>query len=201
MAIIVSDSGGEGSGLETLAAGMYQAVCYGVVGLGTQQPTNPAHKAVFKFRLCFEIPELKETNEEGQEFTRTVSKKYTLSLHTKSKLRPDLVSWRGRDFTDQELNGFDLENLLGVPCTLQVIQKEFDGKTIALVNAIMPHMVETEGTREYLSYMPQQHDQATFEKLSKYWQEDIAKSPEYQEAGAGSVPEPKQEDQPKDTRF
>jgi len=202
MAFVVSEStGGEGSSLEPIAASMYQAVCYGVVGLGTQTPLNPAHKAAYKLRLCFEIPELTEENEEGEVFTRTTSKKYTLSLHEKSKLRPDLVSWRGRDFTDAELRGFDLENLLGVPCTIQIINKEFDGKTIALVNAIMPAMKETEGTREHLSYMPQQHDPAVFEKLGKYWQEDIVKSPEYQKAVAGSVQEPKQEEQPKDVRF
>jgi len=201
MAIIVSDSGSsEGSSLEPIAAGMYQAVCYGVVGLGTQTPLNPAHKAAFKLRLCFEIPELKETNDEGQEFTRTASKKYTLSLHEKSKLRPDLVSWRGRDFTDQELRGFDLENLLGVPCTLQVIQKEFDGKTIALVNAIMPPMAETDGTREHISYMPQQHSPEMYEKLSEFWKKDIEKSPEYQKAIAGNVTE-QIEEAPQDTRF
>jgi len=116
MAFVVSEStGGEGISLEPIAAGMYQAVCYGVVGLGTQTPLNPAQE-----------------NDSGEVFTRTTSKKYTLSLHEKSKLRPDLVSWRGRDFTDAELRGFDLENLLGVPCTLQIINKDFDGKSLVL---------------------------------------------------------------------
>jgi len=47
--------------------------------------------------------------------------------------------------------------------------------------------------------MPQQHDQAVFEKLGKYWQEDIVKSPEYTKA-VGSAQEAPAE-QPKDTRF
>ena len=40
-----------------------------------------------------------------------VARVYTLCLHERAALRKDLESWRGRKFTEQELDGFDLEKL------------------------------------------------------------------------------------------
>ncbi|WP_349814402.1 phage replication initiation protein, NGO0469 family, partial [Neisseria gonorrhoeae] len=45
-----------------------------------------------------------------------ISRRYTASLHSKSQLATDLKSWRGRDFTPEERDNFDLRNILGKPC-------------------------------------------------------------------------------------
>jgi len=37
-----------------------------------------------------------------------ISKRYTMSLGEQSTLRKDLESWRGKKFTPEELQGFDL---------------------------------------------------------------------------------------------
>jgi hypothetical protein len=49
-----------------------------------------------------------------------VGKWYTASIGEKANLRKDLVNWRGREFTDDELKGFDVKKLLGVPCMLSL---------------------------------------------------------------------------------
>ena len=50
-----------------------------------------------------------------------------------------MESWRGRRFTAEELKGFDLKNVLGKPCQIQVINESSkDGtRTYAKVGAIM----------------------------------------------------------------
>jgi len=65
----------------------------------------------------------------------TISKFYTLSLHEKSNLGKDLTSWRGRPFTETEKQGFDVRNLIGVPCQLNVMHKD-NGKED--ISSIMP---------------------------------------------------------------
>jgi hypothetical protein len=68
-----------------------------------------------------------------------VTNRYTLSLNEKATLRKHLEAWRGKLFTPAELEGFDLENLLGANCQLQVIHNLSDqGRTFANIQAIVP---------------------------------------------------------------
>src|SRR6185312_17440172 len=76
-----------------------------------------------------------ENREDGKPFH--VSKRYTLSLHEKSSLRKDLESWRGRPFTDGELEGWDVEGVLGAAAMLSVVQTAQQGNVYANVSAIM----------------------------------------------------------------
>jgi len=64
--------------------------------------------------------------------------RYTNSLHPKSRLRHDLVSWRGRDFRPDEEAQFDLERLIGVPCELVIVHATSNGTTYANVSAVIP---------------------------------------------------------------
>lgn len=89
-------------------------------------------KMTHKINIVWQID---ETRDDGKPFT--VRKRYTLSLHEKAALRKDLESWRGRAFTEQELQGFDLENLLKVPALLNIIHNQKDGSTFANVASIM----------------------------------------------------------------
>src|SRR5688572_23018431 len=73
--------------------------------------------------------------ENGKPFL--VRRRYTCSLHEKAALRGDLESWRGRAFTDQELQAFDLESLLGVNCLLNILHECRNGSTYANVSSIM----------------------------------------------------------------
>jgi hypothetical protein len=86
-------------------------------------------------RIVFQIDI--ENSETGKPLE--VSQMYSLSLHEKSKLCQHLEAWRGRKFTQKEKEGFDLENLIGANCQVQVVHNIKDGGEIyANIQAIVP---------------------------------------------------------------
>ena len=115
--------------------GNHPAVCISVVDLGVQKTEwqgekKEQHKVLVTWELPYE-------EAEGDQPV-TISKRYTMSMHEKSGLYKDLVSWRGRDFTPQEKGGFDLFNIVGVACFLNVIHQEKEGKTYSNITSIAP---------------------------------------------------------------
>ncbi len=138
MSLIAKEN--SGANIEPIAPGVYVAVCYGLIDLGTHlNPLfgNEAHKVLVQW----EIPEVRgDFDRDGQKVSlpRAISKRYTLSLSEKANLRRDLESWRGRKFTAQELAGFDLRNLLGAACQLQIVHEtNKEGRTFGTIAAIM----------------------------------------------------------------
>lgn len=123
-------------GFEPLEPGSYAAVCYGLIDYGDQY-SERWNKWQSKIRIMWEIPGEKITID-GEERSRVVSKEYTNSLSDKANLRSDLQSWRGREFTQEELAAFDLRNIVGVPCMLSIIHTTGkDGRTYIEVNGVM----------------------------------------------------------------
>ena len=122
-----------GASFTPCPAGSHIATCVDVVDLGIVKSTfGGKTKAQHKVNVIWEIGEKRD---DGKPFMPR--KRYTLSLHEKASLRKDLESWRGRPFTEDELSGFDLENLIGVPCMLSVVQQASNGSIYANVAAIM----------------------------------------------------------------
>jgi len=117
MGIVATASEGNTS-FPQIPVGMHNARCVRVIDLGTQKQEFSGEVSYKRQVLViWEVPEQVHNDE-----PMTISKFYTLSLHEKSNLGADLSSWRSRAFTEQEKKGFDLINVLGVPCTLNVIE-------------------------------------------------------------------------------
>ena len=75
--------------------------------------------------------------EDGRPFV--VSWRGTNSLNEKGTLYKQLVAWRGKTFTQDELNAFELKNLLDKSCMVNVTVNEGkDGKQYAKVQNMMP---------------------------------------------------------------
>jgi hypothetical protein len=108
--------------------GLHPAVCVDVVDLGLKDSPWGQKR---KVRIVWEIA---ERMKDGKPFI--ASKQYTLSLHDKSSLHKDLRSWRGQPFTAEELEGFDLEKVLGVPCQILIVHQEKDGSVYGNVQAV-----------------------------------------------------------------
>jgi hypothetical protein len=129
-----------GAEIEPIPAGVYVAVCYGLIDLGTQY-NEKFGKDAHKILVQWEIPEIRgDFERDGQKvnLARAISKRYTLSLSEKASLRKDLESWRGRKFTAQELGGFDLKAVLGTACQLQIVHEtNKEGRTFAGIASIM----------------------------------------------------------------
>lgn len=129
-------------------SGAHSAVCVDVVDLGMLEVSfGGKKKTQHKIRMVWQIAEVMPDNKPF-----IVQKRYTLSLHEKAGLRKDLESWRGKAFTADELEGFDLEVLIGVTCLLNVLQVQRDGDTYANVVSIMrlPKGVEPLKARDYV---------------------------------------------------
>jgi len=112
--------------------GLHHAVCVDVIDLGVLQTTwGDKHKV----RVVWQIEE--ENPDTGKRYE--ARKQYNLSLHEKATLRKDLEAWRGRKFNNDELEGFDLEKLLGINCQIQIVHDITEDATIyANVQAVVP---------------------------------------------------------------
>jgi hypothetical protein len=155
--MIASDNGGGGS-FEQAPVGAHVARCIKLIDIGTHHGeyegvANVRHQIIVGWELPGEL--IQTGDYAGQPFT--VSEFYTLSLNEKAKLRAMLVSWRGRDFTDDELKGFDVKNVLGKPCMIQVGRNKKDRAKVQAVMSLPKGM-----------QVPDQFNPPTYFDLSKF---------------------------------
>ena len=142
MAIIVSNNGKD---FEKPRPGWHQAVCTNVYGPFKESYEWQGKKITSdKVVIMFELEQLITEGEyQGKRFT--TSGRFTASLHEKGKLRPFLEAWKGKAFTQEGLERFDLELLIGVNCNLSLIEKDKRGGGKSLVIAsIGPRREEQE---------------------------------------------------------
>ncbi len=181
--IIAKNAGG--SNYEPLAAGSYAARCYSMIEIGTNEETILGKvKNLHKVRISWELPtETKVFKEENGEQPHVVSKEFTLSLHEKATLRKFLESWRGKAFTEQEAEAFDITKLLGVECMLSIIHKTSGaGKVYVDISGVskLPKGMECPAPvneRQELSFSEWKQD--LFESLPSFIKEKIMTSEEY----------------------
>ena len=170
-------------------AGSFMARLYRIIDIGTQTTEwMGKRKMQRKIIAMFELHGEDNNNQplltaDGKPLI--VSKRYTLSLDEKATLRKDLEAWRGKAFTQEELDGFNLEVLLGKFCMVSVTHTEHDGKQYANISSIsqMPSALkklgEPKGVNEVMIFTLDPFDQSKFEKLSEGLQGVIKKSSEY----------------------
>ena len=124
------------SSFTPVSEGLHTAICIGVIDLGEHYSEEYGN---IKPRVLINWELLDETYEkDGQTLPVSISREFGMSFHEKSTLRAALVSWRGREFTAEELKGFDLRNVLGKGCQLQVVHKTSSkGKVFANIKSIV----------------------------------------------------------------
>ena len=127
MSLTVKNEGGD---FTPCPAGNHLAICYAVIDLGTQ------HQDAFVWEgksieesnkpqilIMWEIPaELVEID--GEQQPAVISKFYNAFFSDRAALRIHLEAWRGRAFTEEELCGFNIGNLLGKACMVNVIHTD-----------------------------------------------------------------------------
>lgn len=133
MSMIASDNGGQT--IPKLEGGVYTAISSAIIDLGLQT-SEKFQKTQRKFMMIWNIKG-EEVEVNGEKLPRTMSKEYSFSLNEKSTLRKDLQAWRGKVFTDEELQGFNLLNIINKPCQLQIILEEKNGKQYNNIASIM----------------------------------------------------------------
>lgn len=118
--------------------GDHQAVLCDIIDLGMEESEWQGKKSMkHKIRLVFQLEcENGERRKDGSRFT--VSKKFTRSLY-QSALLDFLTQWRGRAFTDEELDAFRMKSLYGANASLtygELPSKMPGGKTYKGIVAI-----------------------------------------------------------------
>ena len=122
---------------EALPEGQHLGVCYKIIDQGSRNETYPRDaepnsdntKKRKTLSVTWEIPEQKMSD--GRPMS--ISKTYTASLNENATLYKDLVTWRGKSFTKEELDGFDLDKMIGAPANLEI---EHNANVNARVKAI-----------------------------------------------------------------
>lgn len=179
MGFIATDRGSGDRKYENAPAGAHAARCYRVIDLGTQ--TFQVKGETKQAWQCILSWELAKKMEDGTPYT--VNEKYTVSTNSKAKLAAILEGWRGRPFTEEERKRFEMKNVLGKYCLLNIVHTNRGDRTYANVVSAMPipdGMTSPAPVNAEVYYSLSDHDAAVYEKLPKYYQETIAKSPEYQ---------------------
>src|SRR5690606_3628587 len=108
-----------------------------------------------------------------------VSKFYTASLNEKASLRNDLKNWRGRDFTEAELAGFEAKNILGKTCLLALTQNDKGKVRVTGVMALPKGTDVPPQVTPTVYFSLDEFDPQTFAALSDGYKKLIQASPEY----------------------
>lgn len=182
MSLKVSESGG-GSNIPMLAEGSYAAVCYMLVDIGLQYSkkyNKSSSKVIIGWEIADEYVEI-----DGEKQPRVISTRYTASLNEKSVLRRDLAAWRGRDFTEAELEEFNLRDIVGAPCLLQVIHKKGGNDNvyanIASIMKLPKGMAAPQRTLDPVIFDIDESDISELEKLPEWIANTIKGSESWQQ--------------------
>jgi len=198
MSLTARDSGG--GSFTPVAPGMHLARCYRIVDLGTQKSEYQGQvKHLQKVMIQFEVHGEDDNGDalvtnKGEPMS--ISKNFTLSLAEKATLRKDLQTWRGRDFTSEELRGFELKNVLGAWCMLSVAKSVGNnGKEYTNIMSInpVPSAIKKSGLpngfNKLAMFVIENPDMELFETFGNGLKEKIQSSPEWR-ARNGDQPSP-----------
>lgn len=179
MSLVVKDSGG--GDFVPPPAGPHPARCFAIIDIGTQFSRfydKWSKKVVIGWTF---------SDEDDPEKNYIVWKRYTASLHRNAGLRADLQNWRGKAFTEDELEGFELRNILMAPCLLNVSHRK-DGDTVyADVSTVMPlpkGMTAPPKPEKTIVFDIDDPDHEVFESFSDGMKKTIQASREWQARAA-----------------
>ena len=167
-------------------AGNHMARLYSIIDLGHQSvewagESKIMHKVVFTWEL--------HGDDDAGEPLKTddgkpliVSKRYTVSLGEQARLRQDLEAWSNKKMSAEDRKNFDLKNLLGKFCMVNITHSE-DGK-YANISGISPVPTALrnqmpDGVNAPVHFWLAEFDQTKYEALPKYYREKIAESSEW----------------------
>jgi len=194
MSLTARDSGG--GSFTPVAPGMHLARCYRIVDIGTQKTEYQGQiKHQQKVMMQFEVHGEDDSGKpmvtaKGEPLS--ISKNFTLSLGENATLRKDLQAWRGRQFTPEELRGFELKNVLGAWCMLTVAKAiGNNGKEYTNIISINPVPVTIkkaglpEGFNKMSMFVIDNPDMELFETFGSSLKEKIQATPEWRARNAG----------------
>lgn len=172
--------------------GPHPAILYSLIDLGTQEgtyqgkPAKPKRKIAMRFELHGEDTKM----DDGRPMS--IGKTFTLSSSSKGNLRPFMEGWRGKAFTDEEFEAFDLRNMLGKPAIVTIVEdgeyRVINGISRLIAGMTAPVQANPD---TYLCLEEGEYDGTVFDKLSDKLKETIRQSPEWKALnGLAPIPAP-----------
>lgn len=174
MGRFAKDTGG--GDFEQAPTGNHVARCIRLVDLGTQHGTYEG-KATVRNQVLISFELCNEAMEDGKPFT--IGEFYTNSLNEKAKLRHHLEAWRGRAFTDNELAGFDLQNILGKPVMVSIVVNDKGKSKVGALAAMPKGMSAPQCVNATSVFWLDEFDQTAFDAMPDGIKKIIAESDEY----------------------
>lgn len=179
---------------ELCPEGTHVATLYKIIYIGTVETEYEGRKSWTPMvKLQWELPNepKKYTDKDGKEVEGvfTISKELTFSMGAKSNLRKLVSGMTGKSFSDEDAKEFDIDDLLGTSCLLNVVHtvSKNTGNTFAVINSATPllkGMMPPEKINEpriiNVATSPESDIEALYDKLkekmksSKEWQERIS---------------------------
>lgn len=182
----------ENSNAFMVPAGLHDAICYGVVHIGTQKSEYQGKpKLRNTVYIMYELPSVThEFNEDKGEEPAVVSKKFTYTYSERGNLLDWINTWSNGKVSKKNINDFDIEKLVGIGCKLQIIEDEGSNGSYSYPKGIISL---TEKEKETLNkgalynpiqvYSVDEHDQEKFDKLPNWLQNKVKESQEYKKLG------------------
>ena len=163
--------------------GVYMAVCVGVVDLGEQYSEkfkSYSNKVKFVWALPGETIEI-----DGKQEERQLSKEFTISASKKGNLRDFLESWNAKSYSDEEFGEVDLFDQIGKACQLQVVLNDTgEYSNVANLMPLPKGMPAPTSQTAFFTWDMDAWDDAVFENLPAWTQDQIKKSTQYQKEHA-----------------
>lgn len=162
--------------------GVYMAVCVYAIDLGEQlceykdKGTSYNNQVQLVFELTGETVEI-----DGKQEPRTLSRTFNMVTGKNGGLRKFIQSWTGRQFSNEEFDDFDPNDMVGKAAQLSVILN--DTGEYANIDGIMALPRGTAAPRATLPlirYDMEPWDQAAFDALPEWAKDKVKKSTQYQ---------------------
>lgn len=166
--------------------GTHIARVIGFIYIGTiEDEYLGVKKKLQKIRLTFELPEELHVWKEGEAPKPIVlSQEYTLSMGTKSNLRPIIEGIIGRPLKEEEEYSFDAESLVNMPCLVSVkrgfTKKGSEFANVASTSPLMKGQVckDAFNPLRVLNYA-EKWDETYFNTLPSFIKDKMVTSDEY----------------------
>jgi len=169
---------------QSVDEGNYVARVCRIVYMGTVEGTYKGEKnSAYKVSITWELPTETKVWKDGEDAKPTlVSKIYTLSMAKKANLRPIVEGIVG-GMTDAEAFEYDLDNLLGKVCLLNVTyglsetgkEKQNIGTSKLIKGMTEPDPVTPQKILSYDNW-----DEELYQSLPQFMKDDMATTVEYQ---------------------
>lgn len=165
--------------------GTHVARCFKFMHLG--HILNKFNEIRDTIRFSFELPDVTYVfDEQKGEEPMSISRDYGNFLGDSTTLKSHLQAWRGKAFTNEEMEGFDVENVVGAACMITVIHKTSKaGKLYAQITSItaLPKSVTcpTQVNPTFIWNYNDHFDLKILENLHNYFQKIIKSSIEYKD--------------------